>query len=81
VADLNRPYQGDDELYFDVFARHVIRRVPLLGQRARARIQLNIRNLFDAGGITLLETKSDGTPKIYRYQLPREIILSCTVTL
>lgn len=81
VADLNRPYQGDDELYFDVFARHVIRRVPLLGQRARARIQLNIRNLFDAGGITLLETKSDGRPKIYRYQLPREMILSCTVTL
>jgi outer membrane receptor protein involved in Fe transport len=81
VLDLTRPYEGADERYVDAFARYTFRRLPFFGQRARAKVQVNVRNLLDAGGITVMDVKIDGSPKVYRYQTPREIIFSLNVSL
>jgi hypothetical protein len=81
VLDLNNPYLGADEKYVDAFARYALRSVPFFGERGRAKFQVNVRNLLDDGPITVTDVKIDGSPKVYRFQAPREIIFSVDVSL
>ncbi len=81
VLDLNRPYLGADEKYVDAFARYSLRRVPFFGERGRAKFQVNVRNLLDVGPVAVMDRKIDGSPKVYRFVAPREIIFSFDVSL
>jgi hypothetical protein len=81
VLDLTRPYHGEPELYFDGFAKYAFRAVPFFGRKARANVQLNVRNLANEHAYLVSQTMVDGSPKMYRYQSPRQIILSFDFSL
>ena len=76
VLDLNHPYKGKEEVLLDAFAKYAFRAISFLGRKARANVQLNVRNLADEHAYLVSQTKVDGSPKMYRYQSPRQIILS-----
>lgn len=81
VLDLTRPYHGKPEIYLDGFLKYALRSVPFFDRKARASVQLNVRNLADAKSLLVSQTMVDGSPKMYRYQSPRQIILSVDFNL
>lgn len=81
VLDLNRPYAGSTELAVDAFASYALRKLPVLNLRSDWKLQLNVRNVFDRRGLTPTQVLTDGTPSIFTYRTPRQIILSLQVEL
>lgn len=71
VLDLNHPYKGKEEVLLDAFAKYAFRAISFLGRKARANVQLNVRNLLNEDAYLVTQTMTNGSPKIYRYQSPR----------
>lgn len=78
VLDIGRPYMGEGELYIDAFAAYTFRDFALLGRKTRLRTQLNVRNLFDRENLVVANVRTDGTPGVYTFTTPREILFSVT---
>jgi hypothetical protein len=49
--------------------------------RIRARVQLNVRNVFEDGRLQPIAVNPDGSPWAFRIIDPRQFILSCTFSL
>jgi hypothetical protein len=81
VLDLSRPYAGSTELAVDAFASYALRKLAVLNLRSDWKLQLNVRNVFDRRGLTPTQVLTDGTPSIFTYRTPRQIILSLQVEL
>lgn len=73
--DPNRPVFDSPHTYVDLFASHAVR---LFHNRVTAHIQLNIRNVFENGGLQAIAVNPDGSPYAYRIIDPRQFILTTT---
>jgi hypothetical protein len=76
--DPNRPIYDKARYYFDLMTAYDLR---LLQNRVRARVQLNVRNLFEDGRLQPVAVNPDGSPWAFRIIDPRQFILSCTFSL
>ena len=64
--------------YFDLMSSYDLR---LYQNKIRARVQLNIRNVFERGRLQAIAVNPDGQPFAYRIIDPRQSILSTTFDL
>lgn len=76
--DNNKPVWDKAHAYFDLSAGY---RFKFLGDKIRAKAQLNIRDVFESGSIRAISVNPDGTPYAYRIINPRQFILSTTFDL
>ena len=73
--DPNRPVYDSPHTYFDLFLTHNVR---LFHDRVTARIQFNVKNVFESGRLQPIAVNPDGQPYAYRIIDPRQFILTTT---
>jgi hypothetical protein len=78
LLDGNRPVYDKARTYYDLMAGYNLR---FLSDKVRARIQLNVRNVFESGRLQAIAVNPDGTPWAFRIVDPRQFILTVTFDL
>lgn len=76
--DPERPILDDATLNLDLFAAY---RFKFAGDKVRGRIQLNVRNVAEDGGLRAVAANPDGTPYAFRIEDPRQFILTTSFDL
>ena len=76
--DPNKPVYDPQRYYFDLMASYQLR---MFGNKIRASVQLNVRNVFENGRLQPVAVNPDGQPYAYRIIDPRQFILSTTFSL
>ncbi|MGH8019877.1 MAG: TonB-dependent receptor plug domain-containing protein [Opitutaceae bacterium] len=71
--DVNRPIYDDAHEYFDFWASYTTR---LFDDNVRMRIQANVRNAFESGGLQVFLANPDGGPAGFRIKQPRAFYLT-----
>ncbi|MBC7367908.1 MAG: TonB-dependent receptor, partial [Undibacterium sp.] len=76
--DNNKPVWDRARAYLDLSAGYKFK---LYGDKIRAKLQLNIRDVTEGGRLQAVAVNPDGTPYAYRIVDPRQFILSTTFDL
>ncbi|HVS53915.1 MAG TPA: TonB-dependent receptor [Opitutaceae bacterium] len=76
--DANRPIWDKARYYIDLNAAYNLR---LFGDKVRARLQFNVRNIFENGRLQAVAYNPDGQPFAFRIVDPRQFILSANFDL
>jgi hypothetical protein len=76
--DPNKPVWEKGESTVDLNARYSFK---LFNDKVRARVQLNVNNVFEDGKLKPVSVNPDGTPWAFRIIDPRQFILSVTFDL
>jgi hypothetical protein len=76
--DPNRPIWDKSRYYIDLTAGYNLR---LFNNKVRARIQFNVRNIFEDGRLQAVAVNPDGTAYAFRIIDPRQFILSANFDL
>ncbi|MBI5766769.1 MAG: TonB-dependent receptor plug domain-containing protein [Verrucomicrobia bacterium] len=76
--DPNRRIWDKSRYYIDLTAGYRFR---FLNDKIRTRLQLNVRNAFEAGRLQAVAVNPDGSPYLYRIIDPRQFILTATFDL
>ena len=76
--DGSKPVYDKARLAVDLSAAYRLR---FVRDRVRVRVQLNVRNVFENGGLQPVGVNPDGVPFAYRIVDPRQFILSTTFDL
>jgi hypothetical protein len=76
--DPDKPVYDQQRYYFDLMASYQLR---MFGDKIRASVQLNVRNVFENGRLQPVAVNPDGQPYAYRIIDPRQFILSTTFSL
>jgi TonB-dependent Receptor Plug Domain len=76
--DPNRPIWDKDRYYVDFLSGYNLR---FFQNRVHARIQLNVRNVFENGRLQTVGVNPDATPYAFRIIDPRQFILSANFDL
>jgi hypothetical protein len=74
-ADITKPYYDPAHYYTDLFVTY---RFTTWNNKVRARVQLNVANIFEDGGLRPVGVNYDGTPYSYRIIDPRQFTLTTT---
>jgi hypothetical protein len=78
TLDPSKPVYDRSRFYADVMASYHLR---LLGERVRARVQLNVRNVLESGRLQPIAVNPDGQVSIYRIVDPRQFVLTTSFDL
>jgi hypothetical protein len=78
LYDPNRPIWDKARYYFDLTSSYNLR---LFDDKIRARIQLNVKNIFENGRLQAVAYNPDGSPFAFRIIDPRQFILSANFDL
>ena len=73
VSDVSRPIYDSDNSYTDLWAAYTRR---ILNDKVRWKLQLNIANVFEDGGLQAVGVNYDGSPYAFRIVDPRQFILT-----
>lgn len=73
LYDVDRPIYDDAKEYYDFWTSYT---TDLFDDRVRMRIQLNIRNAFEDGGLQVFSANPDGRPAGFRIVEPRTFFLT-----
>ena len=76
--DANRPIWDKARYYVDFNTAYQLR---LFSDKVRARLQLNVRNVFEHGRLQSVAFNPDGSPYAFRIIDPRQFILSANFDL
>jgi hypothetical protein len=76
--DNNKPIWDKARSYLDLSAGYRFR---FLGDKVRAKAQLNVKNVFEGGRLQMIGVNPDGQGYAYRIIDPRQFILSCSFEL
>ena len=76
--DANRPVYDKARTYYDLMAGYNLR---FMHDKVRARVQLNVRNVFESGRLQPVAVNPDGSPWAFRIVDPRQFILTVTFDL
>lgn len=76
--DVTRPIFDKARVYFDLSSSYNLR---FANNTIRARVQLNVRNIFERGRLQAVAVNPDGQPYAYRIIDPRQFILTTTFDL
>ena len=76
--DNDKPYYDKARAYFDFSAGYKFR---LWKDKVRAKVQLNVRDVFEDGRLQSVGVNPNGAPFAYRIINPRQFILSATFDL
>lgn len=73
--DLSRPIYLPTETSTDLWVSYTRR---IFEDKVRMKLQLNVRDVFESGGLQTILYQADGTPAQYRIKDPRQFFLSAT---
>jgi hypothetical protein len=73
--DLDRPLYVPSETNVDLWASYTTR---IFDDKVRMKIQLNVRDAFEDGGLQVIRFQMDGTPSTYRIKDPRQWFVTST---
>ena len=74
-TDINRPFYDPARWYFDMWASYRFK----INDKLRAKVQLNVRDLFEDGGLRAIRFNPDGTPSTFRIVNPRSFFLTTSL--
>jgi hypothetical protein len=74
--DIDRPIYDEAETHFDFWTSYTFNGLPWFGDKVRTRLQLNVRDAFESGGLKPIAANPDGTPSAYRIVDPRQVYLT-----
>lgn len=72
--NVNRPVYDNDHYYFDFMTSYDW----ALFAKVKCTVQLNVKNVFENGGLRVVGVNPDGTSRDFRILDPRQVILSAT---
>ena len=75
LSDTTRPIYDDANTYVDLWASYSRR---IFNDKVNMKIQLNVVNAGESGGLRVVGVNYDGSPNAYRIVDPRQFILSST---
>ncbi len=75
LSDVTRPIYDDSNTYTDLWASYTTK---VFSDKVRMKIQLNIVNAFESGGLQVVGVNYDGSPNAFRIVDPRQFILQTT---
>lgn len=75
IANVNRPIYDNANYYTDLWIAY---RRPILNDKVTMKIQLNVANVFEGGGLQPVAANYDGTPYAFRIVDPRLFTLTTT---
>jgi outer membrane receptor protein involved in Fe transport len=75
VSDITRPIYDGDNFYTDVWVGYQRR---IMQDKVRMKLQLNVGNVFESGGLRPVSVNLDGTPYAFRIIDPRQFILTAS---
>lgn len=71
--DVNKPVFDSSHYYFDFMTSYEF---SLLSNKVNCSLQLNVKNVFESGGLRVVGVNPDGAARDFRIIDPRQIILS-----
>lgn len=75
ISDVTRPIYDSPNYYTDVWITY---RRPILNKKVGLKVQLNVANVFENGGLQPVAVNYDGSPYAFRIVDPRQFILTTT---
>lgn len=75
-ADVSRPYYDNANYYTDLWVSY---RFSMWKDKVRAKVQLNVANVFEDGGLRPVAVNYDGSPYSFRIIEPRQFTLTTTL--
>jgi len=75
VSDTTRPIYDQDKTYTDLWVGYSRK---LFSDKIGMKLQLNVVNAFESGGLQVVGVNYDGSPNAYRIVDPRQFILTAT---
>jgi hypothetical protein len=76
--DVNRPIYDGQQFHVDLWTSYTIRSLPWFGDKVRTKIQLNVRDVFENGGLEPIAVNPDGQKIAFRIKDPRQWYLTAT---
>ncbi len=78
LLDNDNPVFDDSETHLDFWVSYSFRRVPYFGDKVRMKVQLNVRDALENGGLKPIAANPDGEHVAFRIVNPREWFLTTT---
>ncbi len=75
MADVTRPIYDGDHFYTDLWIAY---KCAIFRNKVQMKIQLNVNNAFENGGLRAVAANYDGTPYSFRIIDPRQYVLTTT---
>lgn len=75
MADVNRPIYDDANYYTDLWIAY---RTRIFRDKVGMKLQLNVSNVFESGGLRPVAVNYDGSPYAFRIIDPRQFVLTAT---
>ncbi|MBK8478179.1 MAG: hypothetical protein IPL39_18305 [Opitutaceae bacterium] len=75
MADVTRPIYDSGHYYTDLWVSY---RRGIYNNKVQMKIQLNVNNVFESGGLRAVAANYDGTPYSFRIIDPRQYVLTTT---
>ncbi len=75
MADITRPVYDKEHYYTDLWISY---KCPIYKGKVQMKIQLNVNNVFENGGLRPVAVNYDGTPYSFRIVDPRQYVLTTT---
>ncbi len=72
-GDPNQPIFGDEEFHVDMWISYATR---IMDDKVRVKVQLNVRDALESGGLQAIAANMDGTPYAYRIVDPRQFYIT-----
>jgi hypothetical protein len=74
-SDVSKPYYDEAHFYTDLWVSY---RFPIWNNKVRAKLQLNVSNVFESGDLRPVAVNFDGSPYSFRIIDPRQFTLTAT---
>jgi hypothetical protein len=78
TLDINRPIFDGEQFHVDLWTSYTLRRLPFFGDKVRTKLQLNVRDVFENGGLEPIAVNPDGQKIAFRIKDPRQWFLTAT---
>lgn len=75
VSDTTRPIYDEAKSYTDLWVSYTRK---VFSDKVRMKVQLNVVNAFESGGLQVVGVNYDASPNAYRIVDPRQFILTTT---
>lgn len=76
--DVNRPVMDDSQFHLDLWASYTLKSLPWIGDRVRTKLQLNVRDVLEDGGLEPIAVNPNGNPTAFRIKDPAQWFLTAT---
>jgi outer membrane receptor protein involved in Fe transport len=78
--DVDKPLFDDSQFHVDFWIAYLFKTTPWLGDKVSTKLQFNVRDATESGGLEPVAFNPDGTAFAYRIKDPRQFFLSATLS-